>query len=242
MRTILNFSLSQIKHFPYNEQSMKRLIFICILMIVLTACGSSSPSLSPNTSVANGPLAAQPLESTSSGGLEGCVTDPTTLIRKEPTTDSNVVTGIVAGTCLTVLERNADSTWFYVSTKDNFTGWIDAKFVNISPQSVVNSPSNTQPCSQLANQTGSNVTCTIEKASCVFRPELSHNPTFCYDQTFPERTFQLVAVNDDWSNYDSRCLIVSGELEAKFDGQRAWLQITGTNRSQVSECSTTTSP
>ena len=224
------------------NQRMKRLIFISLLMILLTACGSSSPSSSPNTSATNNPLVTQSSESTPSAGLEGCVTNPTTLIRKDPNADSNVVTGIVSGTCLTLLQRNADSTWFYVSTRDNITGWIDAKFVIISTQSIVNSPSNTQPCSQLANQAGANVTCKIEQASCVFRPELSRNPTFCYDQSFPERTFQLVAVDDNWSHYDGHCMIVSGELEAKFDGQRAWLQITGTSRSQVSDCNATGSP
>jgi len=220
-------------------------------MIVLAACGLTSPPSAPITiATDNPPAATQPPASTAPTALlEGCVTNPTTLIRKDPGTDSEVVTGIVAGTCVAVLERNTDSTWLYVQTKDNLTGWVNVRYVKImpppnlvtgldTPSAPTDTPSveNIPPCSQFANQVNSNVTCKLKQASCQYRSDVGGNPSFCSDRPAPDYIFQLMVQGQDWSDFDDHCMIVSGFLEAKFDGKKAWLQMLETSRSQVSEC------
>ena len=221
-----------------------------MFMIVLAACGTTSPPSVPITiATDNLPAVTQSPASTAPAALEGCVTNPTTLIRKDPGTDSEVVTGIVEGTCIAVLERNADSTWLYVRTRDNLTGWVNVKYVKITPPSIpvtgLDTPSaptdtplaeNIPPCSQFANQVNSNVTCKLEQASCQYRSDVGGNPSFCSDRPAPDYIFQLMVQGQDWSDFDGHCMIVSGFLEARFDGQKAWLQMLETSRSQVSDC------
>jgi len=229
---------------------MKRLILACMLTLVLAACGLTSPSSVPIAIASdNPPAVAQPLVTTEPAALEGCVTNPTTLIRKSPDADAEAVTGIVAGTCIAILERNADSTWLHVRIKDNLTGWVNVRYVKIKPPpipvTVVNtspaptdtpSVENIPPCSQFANQINSNVTCKLEQASCQYRSDIGGNPSFCSDRPAPDYIFELTVQGQDWSDFDGHCLIVSGFLEAKFDGQKAWLQMLENSRSQVSDC------
>jgi hypothetical protein len=150
------------------------------------------------------------------------------------------------------LGRNTDSSWVYIETADNFTGWVAVWLLTIdgdlSKVSVQNDPDrldaatgvpqsqSVQPCINIANLLGSNVTCTLETAYCVYLPEIDRSPTFCTDKPYPNHFFQFVVYGEDWSGYNGRCIIVSGLLESYFDGKEGLLQIVGHDRSQVSAC------
>lgn len=87
-------------------------------------------------------------------------------------------------------------------------------------------------CSQSTGQVASQVKCKIERAHCEYRPDVDGNPTFCNDRPYPNHNFQLVAWDQDLSEYDGRCIIVSGFLET-YAGV---LQIQVYSTNQVSYC------
>ena len=91
-------------------------------------------------------------------------------------------------------------------------------------------------CSKIADQIDSNMMCKVERAYCVYRPDVNSNPTFCNEKPYPDNIFQLVVFGEDCSDYDGHCIIITGFLETYFNGQQAWLQIIGNSRSQVSYC------
>ena len=76
------------------------------------------------------------------------------------------------------------------------------------------------------------VTCQIERAYCGFRPDIEGQPTFCTDSLYPAGSFTLLVWGQDWSDYDGRCLRVTGEV-ALF---RGFPQIVATSRDQVNVC------
>ena len=79
---------------------------------------------------------------------------------------------------------------------------------------------------------GTFTTCRIERADCDYRPDISGEPTFCNDAPFPSHSFTLLVWGEDWSDYDGRCLVVTGEV-TRFRGLP---QIVATSRSQVETC------
>lgn len=87
-------------------------------------------------------------------------------------------------------------------------------------------------CADLADQVGHTVTCVIRQAHCSYREDIEGAPTFCNDAPFPSHDFTLLVWGQDWSEYDGRCLVVSGFL-SRFEGQP---QIVAESRSQVSFC------
>lgn len=87
-------------------------------------------------------------------------------------------------------------------------------------------------CSELASQVGSTVACTIRQAHCSYRQDIDGAPTFCNDGPFPRHRFTLLVWGQDWSEFDGRCLIVSGYL-SRFEGKP---QIVAESRAQVSLC------
>ena len=88
------------------------------------------------------------------------------------------------------------------------------------------------PCFETAGLIGDHISCRIEKAVCDYLPSLEGSPTICNDQPYPDHNFALVAFGKDWSEYDGKCLIVSGHL--KID--KGVLEIQASQRSQVSHC------
>jgi hypothetical protein len=88
------------------------------------------------------------------------------------------------------------------------------------------------PCSQSASRSGDLVTCQIEMASCDYRPDVDGSPTFCNDRPYPNHNFTLVVFDENWSDYDGLCIMVTGNVDI-FDGHP---QIQAFNRSQVSIC------
>lgn len=87
-------------------------------------------------------------------------------------------------------------------------------------------------CAELADQVGRTVTCVIAQAHCSYREDIEGAPTFCNDVPFPSHDFTLLVWGQDWSEFDGRCLVVSGFL-SRFEGQP---QIVAESRSQVSFC------
>jgi SH3-like domain-containing protein len=104
-----------------------------------------------------------------------------------------------------------------------------------------NSNSNEQPtlnqnyllCANTNSYLGQVVTCKIPKAYCSYQPSASGSPTFCNDKPYPNHNFTLVVFGEDWSDYDGKCLLVTG-LITSYIGLP---QINATNRSQVASCS-----
>jgi hypothetical protein len=89
------------------------------------------------------------------------------------------------------------------------------------------------PCFTTVDRIGDRISCRLEKAYCDYLSKVDSSYTSCYDRPYPDHTFTLLVLGEDWSDYDSQCLIVSGFLEV----QRGALQIQALNRSQVSTCS-----
>jgi hypothetical protein len=87
-------------------------------------------------------------------------------------------------------------------------------------------------CGDTSNKVGEFVTCKIDRAYCEFLPGTNGDPTFCNDAPYPNHNFTLVVFGQDWSDYDGKCIIISGTISA-FDGKP---QIETKNRARISEC------
>jgi hypothetical protein len=107
---------------------------------------------------------------------------------------------------------------------------------NNDGDAVISEVPSIELCPNIASLTGSNVTCKVEPAYCLYVPDVDASSTFCTDKPYPDHFFQLVATSEDWSEYNGSCLVVTGLLESYFNGQEGLLQIIGPDRSQVSAC------
>ena len=88
------------------------------------------------------------------------------------------------------------------------------------------------PCFDTANRIGMHISCRIERAVCDYLPALEGSPTVCNDRPSPDHNFALIVFGEDWSEYDGKCIIVSGYLEV----DKGMLQIEAFRRDQVSYC------
>lgn len=88
------------------------------------------------------------------------------------------------------------------------------------------------PCFQTADRIGDHISCRLEKAYCDYHPADEGSPTFCSDRPYPDHSFVLMVLGEDWSEYDGQCIIVSGYLEV----HRGALLIQALRPSQVSDC------
>lgn len=208
-----------------------------------TSKGTPGPTIAPTKTQLPGPTPTQRLVS-----IHACVTNSTVNIRRGPGTQYETVNGMVPGACMSILGRNPDSSWVYIATEDNKTGWVAASLLTIEGDVTrvsVRSDSDGMSlaptaipsrlvslCSESGNKIGEYISCKIERADCVHRSDIDDNPTFCHDRLYPNQGFQLVVVGEDWSNYDNSCIVISGYLET-YQGV---LQIQGFSRSQVSYC------
>lgn len=96
----------------------------------------------------------------------------------------------------------------------------------IEPSTTVQAP----PCSEA--RPGTFLTCHIERAYCDYRPDVDGQPTFCNDAPFPRHSFTLLVWGQDWSDFDGRCLLVTGDV-VRFRGDQ---EIIAESRSQVEIC------
>jgi hypothetical protein len=88
------------------------------------------------------------------------------------------------------------------------------------------------PCFETADRVGDNISCRMERSYCDYLPAVEGSPTVCNDRPAPDQNFSLVVFGKDWSEYDGRCLIVSGYLKIANGA----LQIEALDRSQISPC------
>ena len=90
----------------------------------------------------------------------------------------------------------------------------------------------TMACGETGSLAGQSVTCRIERAYCSYHPDIKGEPTFCNDYRYPNNDFTLLVWGQDWSDYDGRCLEVTGFV-SRYEGKP---QIEAVSRSQVSLC------
>jgi hypothetical protein len=88
------------------------------------------------------------------------------------------------------------------------------------------------PCFATVDRIGDHISCRLEKAYCDYLPQTDGSYTSCNDRPYPDHTFTLLILGEDWSDYEGQCIIVSGYLEV----ERGALQIQAFHRSQVSSC------
>jgi uncharacterized protein YraI len=96
-------------------------------------------------------------------------------------------------------------------------------------------PSPTQSillCSEMINYVGRNMVCKLPRAYCSYKPETNQSPTFCNDAPYPSQNFALVVYENDWSDLDGYCIVVTGVVTL-YQGTP---QIEVSSRSQVSYC------
>jgi SH3-like domain-containing protein len=74
-----------------------------------------------------GPLPTRTQEPVTPGA---CVENRTVRIRRGPGTQYETIGGLVAGTCLTILGRNEESSWVYIVSDDHQSGWVAASLLN----------------------------------------------------------------------------------------------------------------
>ena len=88
------------------------------------------------------------------------------------------------------------------------------------------------PCSDAGRYLGKEVTCMIRRAYCSYRPDIKGSPTFCNDAPYPGHEFTLLVWEQDWSEFDGECLLVTGIL-SRYKGK---LEIIAESRSAVQRC------
>jgi hypothetical protein len=139
-------------------------IQVCLLVLLLSACTGASVSSPTVTDVATRrslptvtPQPAAPIMLV----LNACVAiDEAVRIREGPGTEYETIGGIASGGCITILGRNADASWVYIETADNFTGWVAAWLLTIegdlSRVEVMDISMSIEPISELTTPTMDN--------------------------------------------------------------------------------------
>lgn len=127
---------------PTQDNSARTLglwvVGIFVVVAVLMALFSSSPSSPAHTPTrtrtarpTKEQVSIQPTRTPRPVSLQACVTDSTIRIRQGPGTEYEAIGGMVSGTCMSILGRNADSSWVYMVAEDNKAGWVNASLLTI---------------------------------------------------------------------------------------------------------------
>jgi hypothetical protein len=87
-------------------------------------------------------------------------------------------------------------------------------------------------CSNTRNYIGAWVMCKVPITYCEYHPEIYGQPTFCNDAPYPNHKFVFVRWGSDFSNYDGKCVLVSGIVKT-YNGK---LEIRVENSSQILNC------
>ena len=114
---------------------MKKLIvYILSLVILLTGCGTptQAPTLPPPpTSTIVIPTDTQVIEPTPEAViLTGCVNIGSLRVRSSPGTQSDILGGLIDGTCVAIVGRDEGAGWVLVSS-DELSGWVSSEYMNI---------------------------------------------------------------------------------------------------------------
>jgi hypothetical protein len=115
--------------------TLKQLTYVLFFVVLMSACVASPPSTPTSTAKLTITSTATPLPSPTPTltivALQACVPKATIRIRKGPGTEYEAIGGLTSGTCMTVLGRNDDSTWVYMLTEDNKSGWVAAWLLTV---------------------------------------------------------------------------------------------------------------
>ena len=118
---------------PSLRNSLIRLLVVFVLVGLssyLLSSGSffgsaAAPTLIPTSQWTPPPAPARKQEPLI---ISACVSD-TTRIRRGPGTQYETIGGLLSGTCLTILGRNADASWVSMVSEDHQTGWVAASLL-----------------------------------------------------------------------------------------------------------------
>jgi hypothetical protein len=167
----------------------------------------------------------------------------------------DVVGWLLEGECVIVIETTVDGDWaktekgwigtYYLVSTNDLISTQQIPTTDSSPTITptrTSSPTKIQPtptsieaimeCWQSHKFAGSRLTCRISRAYCSFHPDVDGDPTFCNDAPYPNPGFTLLVWGQNWSDYDGKCLIVSGYISV----YRVTPHIIAESRSQVSNC------
>jgi hypothetical protein len=89
-----------------------------------------------------------------------------------------------------------------------------------------------EPCFEAIERVGDEITCKMERAYCDYFPAVEGRPTVCVDRPAPDHTFALIVLDQDWREYEGKCLVIKGYLDIDW----GVLQIRALRRDQVSIC------
>lgn len=87
-------------------------------------------------------------------------------------------------------------------------------------------------CTNTWTRIGEEVTCKLPKASCTYMTSVNGKPTYCNDIPYPDHNFTLLVWGSDWSHFDGKCLLISGQV-TQVDGKP---QIEANGTVEVSIC------
>ncbi len=111
-------------------------VLILIAVVSSLSSGSSSvPTPTPKrvpllpTHTITPPHVATP--TLGSISLNACVKSGSIRIRRGPGTQYEAFDGLASGNCMSILGRNQDSSWVYMTSEDNKTGWVAARLLTI---------------------------------------------------------------------------------------------------------------
>lgn len=107
----------------------------CILAILLPGCAN----LSTITSKVDQPTITVPVPTNTeifeptqiTISFTGCVNISSLRVRSLPSTNSNILDGLVQGDCVLVSGRNRDASWVRISSNRG-TGWVSSSYLDIS--------------------------------------------------------------------------------------------------------------
>ena len=106
----------------YHPPPMRRTAFLVILTLLAACAAPPAPTAAPET-----PAPPKPAETSEARVMKEVRVNASALnVRKEPSTDGDVVTQVKKGQMLGVLEEKGD--WVKVRVGDE-TGWVAARFV-----------------------------------------------------------------------------------------------------------------
>ena len=110
----------------------KMALSVMLLAALMSACATATPPASPTRSaVRTSPAPSETATPTPFVPLSGCSNTASALrLRKEPSTQTEIIAGIPPASCFPVYGYNVDHTWVWISFEGNH-GWASAQYVSI---------------------------------------------------------------------------------------------------------------
>ena len=134
-------------------------------------------------------------------------------------------------------QEKSNSSTIINSQIPSFTPTEKQIITPIATEEIVTNPTvTTKPFNNIIEcseaQVGDNLTCKISQAFCSYKPNIEGSPTYCNDAPYPNHGFTLLVWGRDWSKFDGKCLVITGNIYF-YEGKP---QIKATSESQVEFC------